>query len=140
VTPTNGAVGTTITASGAGFKAKSPIIISYDGSQAALITTDAIGNFSTTFSALPSSTGTHQITITDQTNTVKFSFNIVPAITVESTSGFVGSDITVKATGFTTNRGITIKYDTDQKISRMLARMEHLLRLLKPHPVSTAIT
>jgi hypothetical protein len=134
VTPTNGAVGTTITASGAGFKAKSPIIISYDGSQAALITTDAIGNFSTTFSALPSSTGTHQITITDQTNTVKFSFNIVPAITVEPTSGFVGSDITVKATGFTANRAITIKYDADQKISSNADQNGTLIAIIKAPP------
>ncbi len=131
VTPTNGVVGTTITASGAGFKAKAPIIISYDGSQAVLITTDSVGNFSTTFSASPSSTGTHQITITDQTNTVKFSFNILPAITVEPTSGFVGSDITVKATGFTANRGITIRYDADQKISSNADPTGTLIAIIK---------
>lgn len=134
VTPTNGAVGTTITAMGGGFKAKAPIIISYDGSQVALITTDVIGNFSTTFPASPSSTGTHQITITDQTNTVKFSFNIVPAITVEPASGFVGSDITVKATGFTANRAITIKYDADQKISSNADQNGTLTAIIKAPP------
>jgi hypothetical protein len=131
VTPTSGAVGTTITASGGGFKAKAPIIISFDGTQVALITTDSIGNFSTTFPASPSSTGTHQIAITDQTNTVQFSFNIVPAFTVEPTSGFVGSDITVKATGFTANRGITIQYDADQKISSNADQNGTLIAIIK---------
>ena len=131
LTPTNGAVGTTITASGGGFKAKAPIIISYDGSQVALITTDSIGNFSTTFPASPSSTGTHQIAITDQTNTVNFSFSIVPAITVEPASGFVGSDTTVKATGFTANRAITIKYDADQKISSNADQTGTLIAIIK---------
>jgi hypothetical protein len=113
ISPSSGTVGTTITVDGAGFKAKSAIYINYDGSQIAHGTSDSNGNFTITFTAVSSSTGTHQITVTDNTNTSKLSFNIMPAIQIEPTNGFVGSDITVSGTGFTSKHTVSFKYSDE---------------------------
>ena len=114
INPTSGIVGTIITATGIGFSANVPITINYGNSQAGTAITDSEGNFSAAFPALASSTGIHQITITDQANTVTSPFNITPAVKVSPSSGSVGNDITVNGTGLTPSREITVKYDADQ--------------------------
>jgi hypothetical protein len=114
INPTSGPVGTIITANGAGFKANTAITIKYGNSPAGTATTDSEGNFSTTFPALASSTGNHQITITDQTNTMTFTFGIVSDVKISPASGFVGSDVTINGTGFSSSAGVTVKYDANQ--------------------------
>jgi hypothetical protein len=112
--PLTGAVGTSVTASGTGFRARASISVNYDDSQIATGTTDINGNFNITFTASSSSAGAHQIVITDKINTLTFSFNIVPAITIDPSSGFVGSDVTISGTGFTSKHTVSIKYDDTQ--------------------------
>jgi len=114
MTPVSGSVGTSITASGTGFKPKSAVYANFDDTQVALGASDINGNFTITFTASSSSTGTHQITITDKTNTLKFSFNVVPSLSLNPTSGFVGTEITISGTGFASKHTITFKYDTEE--------------------------
>ena len=114
VSPASGPVGTIVTATGAGFMANVTITINYDNAQVVTATTDSEGNFSTTFPALASSKGTHQITITDQASTLTFTFGIMSGVKLNPASGFVGSNVTISGTGFTSGRGITVKYDADQ--------------------------
>ena len=111
---TSGNVGTTITATGIGFNAKTAIKISYDNTQVGTITTDADGKFSTTFPVPASSTGKHQLTVTDQVVTLKYDFNILPDVTIDTSSGYVGKDINAEGTGFTASSNITVKYDASQ--------------------------
>jgi hypothetical protein len=116
VSPTSGPVGTTITASGSGFRSSGKITITYNNIQAGTATASVNGSFSTTFPIPSSSTGAHSLVITDQTNTQSFPFSITPAANISSTSGYVGSDITINGTGFISNGAITVKYD-GEKIS-----------------------
>jgi hypothetical protein len=115
--PTSGPVATTITASGSGFKGNGKITITYNSVQVGTATANATGSFTTTFTILSASTGSHSMVITDQTNTQTFSFSVTPAATISSTSGYVGSDINVNGTGFGSNKGVTVKYDSDQVTS-----------------------
>jgi hypothetical protein len=114
MTPASGSVGTSIIASGTGFKAKSAVYANFDGAQVALGASDINGNFTITFTVSSSSTGTHQITITDKTNTLNFSFSIIPSLMINPTSGFVGTEITISGSGFASKHTITFKYDTEQ--------------------------
>ena len=70
VNPLSGHVGTTITATGIGFKSNAAIKITYDNTEVGTTTTDIDGKFTTTFSVSASATGKHQITITDQVSTL----------------------------------------------------------------------
>jgi len=114
IQPPSGHVGTTITATGIGFKSAAPIKISYDNIEIGTTTADTDGKFTTTFLALPSATETHQITITDQVSTLQSVFNVAPEITTNLSSGSVGQDISANGTGFNASSNITVKYDVNQ--------------------------
>ena len=111
---TKGAVGTSITLSGGGFSAGAAVIIRYDNVQIAVATADVNGALSTSFAAPPSKSGDHTVTASDGINTVTFTFNVVSSASLDQTSGYVGSDITISGTGFADNKAITIKYDDTQ--------------------------
>jgi hypothetical protein len=110
----SGIVGTSITATGTGFKANTTITIKYDTVQAGTATTDSQGNFTATIPAPASSTGKHQVSITDQVSTLIHSFTITPDLNVNQTSGVVGTEIKINGTGFAANHTVTVKYDNNQ--------------------------
>ena len=114
VNPLSGHVGTEITATGIGFKSAAVIKISYDSTEVGTITADADGKFSTTFLALPSATGTHQITITDKVSTLQSVFSVTPELKTSISSGAVGQDFSANGTGFTASSNITVKFDIKQ--------------------------
>ena len=114
VNPLSGNIGTEITASGIGFRSKAVIKISYDNIEVGTTTADADGKFTTTFKALASATGTHQITITDQVSTLKSAFSVTPEVKTSLTNGSVGQDVSASGTGFAASSSITVKYDIDQ--------------------------
>ena len=111
---TQGPVGTSITISGAGFKASTPVSVTYGDSPVATVTSDATGNFSATFNAPPSSSGVHIITATDGTNKQTFNFTITPTSTINTTSGNVGTNVSVSGVGFASSKSVTVKYDATQ--------------------------
>ena len=114
VNPLSGYVGTEITATGIGFKSAAVIKISYDSAEVGTITADTDGKFTTTFSALPSAAGNHQITITDQVSTLQAVFNVVPQLNTNLSSGSVGQEFSASGTGFTASSNVTVKYDITQ--------------------------
>ncbi|MDD5288052.1 MAG: hypothetical protein PHY28_02930 [Dehalococcoidales bacterium] len=114
ISPDSGPVGTSITATGSGFKANSKITITYNNVQAGTATTNAKGSFTATFAVPTSSMGAHDLVITDQTNTQKSSFSITPDAKIDPASGSVGSNIAVNGTGFGSSKSVTVKYDADQ--------------------------
>ena len=114
VNPLSGHVGTTITASGIGFMNNTAIKITYDNTDVGTATTDADGKFTTTFSVLDSTTGKHQINITDQVSSLKSVFSVTPEVKTNISSGSVGQDVSASGTGFAASNNITVNYDDNQ--------------------------
>jgi hypothetical protein len=111
---TSGSVGTSINATGSGFKPKATVTIKFDDAQIATATTDDHGNLNTTFQSPPSSAGTHQITISDGTNSQRSSFTTTPSARISPTTGVVGGEVTINGTGFAASKEVSVKYDTQQ--------------------------
>ena len=70
ITPDSGNVGSTVTLSGTGFAAGKEITVKYDSVEVAKSTTDATGSFTAGFHAPVSPGGNHQVSLTDQQETV----------------------------------------------------------------------
>jgi hypothetical protein len=114
--PTSGNVGDTVSISGSGFDASSAITATYDGSPLTLgdtTTTDADGSFTgATFTVPESTAGGHTVEVTDvSSNFADATFTVTPKITLNPTSGPVGTSVTVTGTGFAGTSTITIKFD-----------------------------
>jgi hypothetical protein len=114
VSPATGIVGTTVTVTGSGLNATTAITVNYDGAAVVTVKTDTDGKFSTSFKVPESGTGTHQITVSDQVSTFKYDFKPTADAKIDSTSGYVGKDITASGTGFTAAGNVVVKYDTAQ--------------------------
>jgi len=114
VNPLSGHVGTTITASGIGFKNNTAIKITYDTTDVGTATTDTDGKFTTTFSVLDSTSGKHQINITDHVSSLKSIFSVTPEVKTNISSGSIGEDVIADGTGFTAGSNITVNFDTDK--------------------------
>ena len=120
VDQTTGAVGSSIPYSGDGFNANATITIQYDGVGVGTTKADANGSFSGTFAVPPGKAGDHQITITDGVNTLNTSFVTTAAAQIigpdgiagAQTSGYVGSDITIRGNAFVAGATATVTYDS----------------------------
>jgi hypothetical protein len=109
---TSGPVGTSVNASGSGFKYKANITITYNNAQIGTATAGTNGSFTTTFTIPSASTGPHSLVISDQTNTQTYTFTMTPTTTPMSpTSGFIGTSITISGTGYGASKAIIVTYD-----------------------------
>lgn len=108
-----GYVGDTISVSGSGLATDVLIDIKYDDSVVGTTKTDFNGKFTATFQVLPSTTGSHQISIEDQVNTYKFTFEVIPKVMINPVGGPVGKNVDVNGSGFNARSNITVKFDTD---------------------------
>jgi hypothetical protein len=111
---TSGPVGTSVTASGTGFKSNTAVTIIYNGIQNGTATTDGKGNLATTFTIKPTPTGSHVLVLTDGTNTKSFDFTVSPTATIDSAKGNIGSSINVSGSGYGATQAVTVKYDNSQ--------------------------
>jgi hypothetical protein len=114
--PPTAKVGSTVTVTGSNFASNSAITITYNGTQVtttpASITSDASGGFTATFAVPPSTAGSHVVGAAAGSNEVLKTLVIVPAISVNPTSGPIGTSVTVNGTGFTANSGVGVTYDS----------------------------
>jgi len=117
IDPVTGPVGTTVTVTGSSFGSSGAITITFNSTPVAAVTADAAGSFSTTFAVPQSAAGARPVVVTDGTRSATFSFAVTASVTVNPTTGYVGSSITVNGTGFTSNGQISIKYDGTQVAS-----------------------
>lgn len=115
---TSGEAGTTETVSGAGFgSGETGINVTYDGNPVGpSVTASANGSWTSTITIPPSPSGTHTIgasgTATASSSVPTVTFILTSSVTINITSGTVGSSITLAGTGFGANEtGITITYD-----------------------------
>jgi len=98
---TTGYGGDEVTVSGTGFRANQSLTITFDGTDALTTTTGATGSVSDTFNVPALATGTYEVVISDNTNTVTTSFEVLASASLSQTSGNVGTEITVSGVGFT---------------------------------------
>jgi hypothetical protein len=109
---TSGPVGTSVTASGSGFKYKGNITVTYNNAQIGTATAGTNGSFTTTFAIPSSSTGPHSLVISDQTNTQTYTFTMTPTTNPMSpTTGYIGTSITISGTGYGASKAIIVTYD-----------------------------
>jgi hypothetical protein len=76
INPTEGNVGTEVTASGSGFSALSKVTVKYDKDSVATTSTDDSGKFKALFSVPKSKHGKHTITVTDSATTATMEYTM----------------------------------------------------------------
>ena len=113
MTPATGPGGTKVTLSGSGFAANAVLTITFDdvATNAPATTSTATGGFGpVTFDVPPSPGGAHTVKVSDGTNVDSKTFTVTTTATINPASGFVGSKITVNASGFLGNASISITF------------------------------
>jgi len=114
ISASSGNVGDSITIDGTAFKPSSTITITWDGANTSTTTTSSsTGTFSQSFTIPEAVYGTHTIGAHDADNNSAptKNFSITPKITLSSSSGPVGTQITVSGTGFNGSSTITLTWD-----------------------------
>ena len=113
LTPTSGAVGSTVTVSGSDFAANSLITVKFDGTTVATPTSTAAGAIPSgvTFTVPSATSGAQTVTVTDAySNSATATFTIPASISLSPTSGAVGSTVTVTATGMVGSQLVTATF------------------------------
>ncbi|MBN1151765.1 MAG: hypothetical protein JXA58_01015 [Dehalococcoidia bacterium] len=121
VSDDEGPAGTEVEVEGTGFGYEEDITIYFDGDEVDLvssITANTRGSWSGSFVVPAASQGDHDITAdgdyTDESDVDAATFTVTPGISVEPTSGKVGSEFVVKGSGFReSERDIEILFDSD---------------------------
>ena len=114
--PTSGPVGSTVTITGTGFDPDSTVTITFGGTALGTVTTNSNGGFSATFIVpLSSSSEDHTVTATQGSNSASKTFTVtsstIPTITLNPTSGPVGTSVTVTGINFVPSTPVTITFD-----------------------------
>jgi hypothetical protein len=123
VSPNSGPIGQSVTVSGQGFAANSPLIALFDGSQIPFsATTDSSGKIPSNAKftvPIGSTAGNKTVTIVDSSfNYANTTFQVTtPNITVSPTSGPVGTNVTVTGSNFIDNSNITINFDGNSTVT-----------------------
>lgn len=112
LSPTSGAVGTSVLFSAAGFHPSSSLSITWSGGTICSGTTTVGGSFSCTAAAPASPPGGLLFTATDGSGTsASATFTIVPALGVWPSSGVAGRTVFANGTGFAAGSAVTVTYD-----------------------------
>jgi hypothetical protein len=117
LTPTKATVGSEVTISGKGFNAnESGIQVLFDGNAVKTgITASGRGSWETTFKVPASVRGNHKVSAqgtTPASEVGELTFTVLPRITINPTSGSVGTVVSIVGTGFTSgDTNIRVTYD-----------------------------
>jgi hypothetical protein len=118
ITPTQGPNGTSVTVSGTGYSANSNINLIFGGTPVSTtptpITTDITGSFPNAVFAVPNSAaGSQFVNATDTNNNSDYAtFTVVASsISLNTSSGTIGTTITVGGSNFLPNLPLTVTYD-----------------------------
>ena len=118
ITPNSGATGTAITVAGHGFGvSEKNVAVTYDGTIVSSgITADANGAWNTSLTAPASTRGVHYIDasgdVTKASDVADKPFTVSPVVTMDPTSGGVGTLVTLTGTGFATAEGIKVQFSS----------------------------
>lgn len=117
VQPGSGAVGGIVNVSGSGFSPNERgIEITFDGSIIKEgVAADASGNWTTTVTIPARNKGNHSIRaggpLTNISDVASVNYTIHPTVSVSPPAGALGTEITVRGTGFDSSRAISILFD-----------------------------
>jgi hypothetical protein len=111
ISQTSGKMGAQVNVTGTGFDADRMLIIRLGTTQMKSTTTDTKGSFNDSFTVPQLDIGSYNLNASDGTNTASVPFTITTSFSIGPTSGYVGSSVTVKGSGF--SGLVTIKYDDD---------------------------
>jgi hypothetical protein len=131
VSPSTAPPGATATATGTGFAyEETGINVTFDGNPiGSTVSANARGGWSMTFTVPTASSGSHVMDaygdITDAAYVTNVNFTMGAGISLNSTSGDVGSSIVVSGTGFTASEtNIVINFDNTQVSANNTARLD----------------
>lgn len=109
--PTSGAVGDILIVNGSGFGYRSVVTIYFKKTEVAYAKTDKYGRFEGIFKVPVMKPSTYEVKVEDEDdNTDKAKFTIVE-VSLNKTTGNVGTPVIVSGTGFRVGETITIEYD-----------------------------
>ena len=118
ISPTSGAVGTTLTVSGTGFAVNRSISITYDGvtvtSVPSTVVTNKVGSFTARFNVPAGSARTVQVAANDGLRRASATFTLLAAIRLTPTTGKVGTLVTMDGSGFNAYKQVTVTFDNSQ--------------------------
>ena len=113
ISPTSGSAGVPVTISGTGFGDRSDVTIFLGNDEVATKTTDRYGSFEVTFNVPVLGPGTYEIVAEDEDdNSGTAEFTIASSGSISSTTGNIGTELTISGSGFIASRKVTVKYDT----------------------------
>ena len=118
----SGAVGDKVTVNGTGFRTNRSITVTFDNDEVqttpSSLKSDDNGSFSGVFIIPSCDNGIHEVEASDGINEADANFSVSagislsPAVT-QASPGHVGTELTVKGTGFTPSATVTITYATE---------------------------
>jgi hypothetical protein len=117
LSPTSGPIGTSVKAVGTGFNPNSDVLVTFNGTNVVLTSTNNNGEFSADFEVPISLTGAHTVTASDGINSDSATFTVTatvpagPSITLNQTSGPIGTPVRVSGTGFEPDSSVSITFD-----------------------------
>jgi len=115
ISPDEGAAGTSVTISGTGFNPDDDISITFAASEiSTAIGTDDVGSFSGIFKVPAKSKGDYKVKASDGSNKESVDFTVTAGASLDTTTGNVGTSLTISGTGFSASGTVTIKYDDTQ--------------------------
>ncbi len=123
IDPIRGPAGTAVSVSGSGFPAEGLIGLKYDGREAAKAMAGKDGSFQATLVAWAGKAAVHSIT-TDPTSTEEVF--IMPQFTMEPLVGPVGTEISLRGSGFAPEQRISIRYDDKEVCSAVSDSLGHI--------------
>ena len=114
LSPTSGKVGEEITVTGNGFRSNRSITLTVDGAEVDTepesIRSNSMGCFEASLDIPVSSQGSHSVRAYDGANAAKASFTTLADISLNPTSGRIGTEITVSGTGFGSSTVVTVRF------------------------------
>ena len=114
--PTNGPIGSLVTVTGTGFAASQTVAVTFAGGAVTTIPvnvkTDGLGFFAANFTVPTGQTaGAKNVVATDANlNSATTAFSVTPSISLNPTSGNVGSTVTVSGSEFAANSVLALKF------------------------------
>ncbi|MEK7812194.1 MAG: hypothetical protein AAB296_00410, partial [Candidatus Desantisbacteria bacterium] len=124
ISPTSGTIGVMVEVSGSGFGSMDLIAIHFGAIRSvAECLTDDRGVFATSFVVGAQPYGTTSVIAVDDSR-AEAQFFVLPQVTsVLSTSGTVGTVVTVTGTGYAANDSITVAFGTNSNIKQIVAEL-----------------
>jgi hypothetical protein len=114
LSPQSTGVGAEITVSGSGFTGSGVVNVNYDGVQVGSTIADTNGSFTKKITAPAGPYGKHTLTVTDGHSTIALTVDVIASLVLNPASGYVGSGIVVRGTGFAAGRPVTVDYAGSQ--------------------------